>query len=339
MASNLGAGALEGFCRTLHRGLHAGLDAPRVLRMEGKRHHGALGVACMNMADQVEAGASLHEAFESHQEFFPQLFLAMIRVGEETGNLPEIIQEMGRHYGEMYQLQRKLRSKLTMPVFQLLMALFIITMLILIMGFLPKNPGQPGFDPLGFGLQGTSGAIFFLFVIGIIAFGGFLLWKLVLSQVWFQRKVAAFGMGVPLLGDYFRESALARFSLGLGLTLDSPISIKKALRISIDATSNDAFINRCTDSFSSLKKGNSVTQSLALCPLFPEDYLAQIEIGEEAGSIPEVCRRLASQHFEEAGRHLAFLFNILGGAVWLGTVVFIVSMIMRIGGYIGAISG
>lgn len=339
MAAHLGACVLEGFCRTLQRGLQSGLDVPRVFRMEGKRHSGRLNDACENMAVMMEQGAAIHEAFEAQGPLFPPLFLAMIKVGEETGNLPEVLLEMGRHYSEIYKLQRKLQSQLTMPIFQLLMAFFIITVLILVLGFMPKNPGQPSFDPLGFGLSGVSGAVVFLTIIGLLAFGGFMLWKTVLSQLWFQRRVSAMFISLPLVGDYFRESALARFSLGLGMTMDSSISVRKALRISMNATSNDAFIENCESVLASVKKGNPMTVSLGKCNWFPEEYLAQVEIGEESGTIPEVCRRLATIHFEQAGRHLATLFYLLGGAVWLCTVFFIVFMIMRMyGGYINALS-
>jgi type II secretory pathway component PulF len=236
--------------------------------------------------------------------------LSMIQGGEETGSLPEILNELSRHYGEQAMLQRKLKSQITMPIFQFGMAIAVIAILILVLGFLPKAPGQPDYDPLGWGLKGATGSIVFLGIISSIIIGGILLWKIVLNNGAFKAKISAIFVNLPMVGAYLRESALGKFSIGLGLTLDSPMSVKKALRLSMEITSNDAFIQACQPVLASVKKGQPIVQALSQCSIFPEEYLAQIEVAEEAGSIPETCKRLALQHSEEAGRQLSIIFYL-----------------------------
>ena len=328
-SSQLSAPALENFCRTLSRGLHAGLDPVRILRMEEKRGGSALSIASGEIADALSKGDSLKESFDQHSKLFPLLMLSMIQVGEETGNLPEILDELSRHYGEQAMLQRKLKSQITMPVFQLGMAIAVIAILIFVLGFLTD------YDPLGWGLKGASGSIFFLGIITSIIIGGFLLWKIVLSNVAFKAKISAIFVNLPVVGSYLKESALGKFSIGLGLTLNSTMSTKKALRLSMEITSNDAFIQACQPVLSSIKKGQPIVEALSQCSIFPEEYLAQIEVAEESGSIPETCKRLALYHSEEAGRQLSIIFYLMGGAVWLCTAGFIIFMIMKMyGSYI-----
>lgn len=333
-SSQLSAPALENFCRTLSRGLHAGLDPVRILRMEEKRGGSALSVASGEIADSLSKGDSLKESFDQHSKLFPLLMLSMIQVGEETGNLPEILDELSRHYGEQAMLQRKLKSQITMPVFQLGMAIAVIAILIFVLGFLTD------YDPLGWGLKGASGSIFFLGIIISIITGGFLLWKIVLSNVAFKAKISAIFVNLPVVGSYLKESALGKFSIGLGLTLNSTMSTKKALRLSMEITSNDAFIQACQPVLSSIKKGQPIVEALSQCSIFPEEYLAQIEVAEESGSIPETCKRLALYHSEEAGRQLSIIFYLMGGAVWLCTTGFIIFMIMKMyGSYINKLGG
>lgn len=308
-SSQLSATTLESFCRTLSRGLHAGLDPIRILRMEEKRGGSALSLASGAIADALSKGESLKESFDQHSHLFPLLMLSMIQVGEETGSLPEILDELSRHYGEQAMLQRKLKSQITMPVFQFGMAIAVIAILILVLGFLPKTQGQPDYDPLGWGLKGASGSIFFLGIIISIIIGGILIWKIVLTNVALKAKISAIFINLPMVGAYLRESALGKFSIGLGLTLDSPMSTKKALRLSMEITSNDAFIQACQPVLASVKKGQSIVNALSQCGVFPEEYLAQIEVAEESGSIPETCKRLALQHSEEAGRQLSIIFT------------------------------
>ncbi|MFZ4608464.1 MAG: type II secretion system F family protein [Gemmataceae bacterium] len=335
-SSQLSATALENFCRTLSRSLNAGLDPIRILRMEEKRGGSALSVASGDIADSLSKGDSLKESFDQHSNLFPLLMLSMIQVGEETGSLPEILNELSRHYGEQAMLQRKLKSQITMPVFQFGMAIAVIAILILVLGFLPKAQGQPDYDPLGWGLKGATGSIFFLGIIISIIIGGVLLWKTVLSNVAFKAKISAIFVNLPMVGAYLKESALGKFSIGLGLTLNSPMSTKKAIRLSMEITSNDAFIQACQPVLASIKKGQPIVEALSKCSIFPEEYLAQIEVAEEVGSIPETCKRLALQHSEEAGRQLSIIFYLMGGAVWLCTAGFIIFIIARMfGSYLG----
>lgn len=328
-SSQLSSPTLENFCRTLSRGLHAGLDPIRILRMEEKRGGSALSVASGEIADSLSKGDTLKESFDQHSHLFPLLMLSMIQVGEETGSLPEILNELSRHYGEQAMLQRKLKSQITMPVFQFGMAIAVIAILILVLGFLPKEQGQPDYDPLGWGLKGATGSIVFLGIIISIIIGGILLWKIVLNNIAFKAKISAIFVNLPMVGAYLKESALGKFSIGLGLTLDSPMSTKKALRLSMEITSNDAFIQACQPVLASIKKGQPIVQALSQCSIFPEEYLAQIEVAEESGSIPETCKRLALHHSEEAGRQLSIIFYLMGGAVWLCTAGFIIFMIMK----------
>ena len=339
-SSQLSATTLENFCRTLSRGLQAGLDPIRIFRMEEKRGGSALSKASGKIADSLSKGDSLKESFDQHPDLFPLLMLSMIQVGEETGSLPEILAELSRHYGEQAMLQRKLKSQITMPVFQFGMAIAIIAILILILDFLPKSQGQANYDPLGWGLKGATGSIFFLGIITSIIIGGVLLWKIVLNNVAFKAKISALFVNLPMVGAYLKESALGKFSIGLGLTLDSPMSIKKALKLSMEITSNDAFIQACQPVLATVKKGQPIVQALSQCNIFPEEYLAQIEVAEESGSIPETCKRLALQHSEEAGRQLSIIFYLLGGAVWLCTAGFIIFIIAKMyGSYLGALGG
>lgn len=308
--------------------------------MEEKRGGSALSKASGKIADSLSKGDSLKESFDQYPDLFPLLMLSMIQVGEETGSLPEILAELSRHYGEQAMLQRKLKSQITMPVFQFGMAIAIIAILILILDFLPKSQGQANYDPLGWGLKGATGSIFFLGIITSIIIGGVLLWKIVLNNVAFKAKISALFVNLPMVGAYLKESALGKFSIGLGLTLDSPMSIKKALKLSMEITSNDAFIQACQPVLATVKKGQPIVQALSQCNIFPEEYLAQIEVAEESGSIPETCKRLALQHAEEAGRQLSIIFYLLGGAVWLCTAGFIIFIIARMyGSYLGALGG
>ncbi|MSR31081.1 MAG: hypothetical protein EXR99_06185 [Gemmataceae bacterium] len=333
----LKAETLERFCQSLGRTLGAGIAAPKAMRLEGKKGS-RLGVAANAIADALEGGDSFTVAFSRHKELFPSLMLAMIEAGEESGNMAEVLRELGKHFGVLARLSRQLKAKILLPLMQLGFAILTVTILILVMGFLPVNQQGGSYDPLGWGLSGPGGAVLFLALTAGTLAGLFFLWKTALANSKLRASLLQLCNWIPFLSDYLRESALGHFSIGLAMTLDSAISIKKALRLSLDATANEYFKSSCEKAQTAVKRGSTLTQALADCQVFPEEFLAQIEVAEESGSIPEVCQRLAAHHNEEASRHLAFLFNAAGVAVWLGVAFFIVKIIFNLyGGYINAL--
>src|SRR5205814_649932 len=138
------------------------------------------------------------------------------------------------------------------------------TLMIFILGLV-----NPTFDPLGFGLTGTKGALLFLAIVSSLAGGLF-----VTGRILFRRA----GMGAwllrrPVLGPCLMCIALHRFSVALRLTSGTGMPIGQAVRLSLRATGSEAFAATEETVVSSLEKGNELTKSLGRAKLFPVEYL------------------------------------------------------------------
>src|SRR5262249_56603585 len=95
---------------------------------------------------------------------------------------------------------------------------------------------------------------------------------------------------VPGLGPCLRATALTRFCVALRFMLETNLPIMKALRLSLHATDNPAFIASAPAVEASLRRGNGVATSLAACRLLPEAFLSGLVVGEESGRLPAVLR-------------------------------------------------
>lgn len=323
--------ALIEFTRSIRFFLTGGMtlrDAMRVLAERGSSRS-VRGVAS-NLSRQLSAGWSLQGALEKQGRKFPPLFLALATVGEETGNLPEVMQDLENYYRTQQLLQRQLRSQMVLPVFQFVAAVCIIAGLIYVLGQLPQQRvmgREEKFDPLGIGLVGEDGAIrFIVYVFGTVALALFLFWllrRLLSRRAIIERIILA----TPVVGRIVRALALTRFSFAMQLMLDSSMSILRTIRLAFSATDNAAFVAEAGRSEAVLQRGNSITTALTDARLFPVDYLSAVAIGEESGHLPEVMRQQAEYHEDVAKRGIALLNRLLGLFVWLAVAGFVIFLI------------
>jgi type IV pilus assembly protein PilC len=310
--------SLIDLCRTLRHYLGAGLQLVAVFQQQALKGQPVLRSLAGRIALELKSGNSLKQALKSEQAYFPPLFVSMVSVGEDTGMLPEVCAEMEKFFTRQQKLQRHFREQITWPVIQLILAICTLAGLIWILDMLPRpEPGQPRYDPLGLGLFGTSGALIFLGVIfGIVACfvaAWILLSRLLKERAWVDHLVLA----VPALGPCVRTLALARFCLALRLTTETGMSIMEAVRLSLRATGNRAFIAGAGKAQTALRSGQELTTALAGCGVFPEDFLMVLTVAEESGRLNEVLRHQADHYDEESARRMATLTAVAGYVVWI----------------------
>jgi type IV pilus assembly protein PilC len=324
-SQKLPVASLIEFCRTLRQYLGAGLSLLDVFRQQARRGSTHVQPLATRVLDQLESGSSLSAALKPETDTLPPLVLSLVKVGEETGMLPEVFGDLEKHFVRQQKLQRQFRQQMTWPVVQLVMAIFTIAGLILILGFLPQQ--TPPYDPLGLGLSGVSGAMTFLTVVGLLA-GALLFGWIFVRRVMLKRpEMDAFLLRVPAIGPCLRSMALTRFCMALRLTTATGMSIIEAVKLSLRATGNNAFAGQTRQASSSLRSGDELTASLQRCTVFPEEFLQILAVGEESGRLNDVLRHQADHYDEESGRRLTTLTTGCGYLLWLfigGIIVFFI---------------
>ncbi|WP_347246278.1 type II secretion system F family protein, partial [Thermogutta sp.] len=144
-------------CQRMATQIEAGVDLRTICRREAERATGgAYRRAIRVVAEAVNKGYALADALALTEDYFPRLFLQIVRIGEETGKLPEAFRLLGRYYEEEIARRRTFWSLLVWPLFELTFAIIVIGFLIWIMGEIGKR-GDVVLDPLGFGLVGERG--------------------------------------------------------------------------------------------------------------------------------------------------------------------------------------
>src|SRR5262245_39731753 len=201
--SSLPLSALVELCHSLRHYLAAGLTLVDVFRQQAKRGPTAIRSVAESIAKDLEQGHDLERALKKHKTAFPPLFLALASVGEESGNMPETFAALEKYFRLQQQLRRQFWGQISWPLFQFVVGTLVLAAVPFFLGLLGSS-----YDPLGFGLTGTSGAILFLVIIwgsiGVLVGLYFFLTRTLRHKA----KVDAFLLRLPAVGPCLEALAL-----------------------------------------------------------------------------------------------------------------------------------
>lgn len=318
------------WCHSLGTSLRAGRTLVDALRATASRGHPRVRRISQTLLERLDEGDDLADALESQRERLPPLFVAMGHVASNTGHLPEVFRALEKYFRFQLQLRREFRAQIFWPVVQLVMAVFIVAGLIWLLGIVGSQRAEDRFDPLGFGLVGATGAFIWL----SCCFGGvatlviiYLLLRELLNN---GRVVDGLVLRIPVLGKCLRTLALSRLGFAMNMTLDSGMSVRKALPLCFNATDNAALAALGPQVVTAIRAGDTMYSAFAAHPVFPDDFLEILSTAEEAGTIPESMGHLAERYNEEAQHQMAILNTLAGWLVWLTVAGMIVLIIFRL---------
>lgn len=317
-------------CRSMRFALESGLMLRDVMDLLARHNTRRVRLLASQIGKEIKSGWSLQDALVKQEGVVPPLFISLVTVGEESGKLPEVLTELENYYVHQQKLRREFKEQIAWPMLQFVAAICVITLLIYILGILPKSDDSFALDPLGLGLIGPRGAlIFFGSVWGILA--GLLILYLLVSRLLRRRAIVERALlMMPGFGPCLRALALARFCIAARLMLETSLSVLKTLRLAFTATDNAAFIAVSPRVEASLRQGNSIATSFTRGRIFPGKFLSAVGVGEESGRLPEVFRYQGEEYDGEARRRLNWLTRVSSWLVWLGVAAIIITCIFRI---------
>ncbi|MCY7413486.1 MAG: type II secretion system F family protein [Salinibacterium sp.] len=279
----------------------------------------------------VEAGASLSEAFAKHEVIFPPLMINLIRAGETGGFLEGSLESIAENYEKEVKLRGTIKSAMTYPVVVLIMALLgVVGMLIFIV---------PVFETMFDGLGGTlplptlvlvwlSGILQWLgpvLVVVIIAFSFW--WAKNKNTERVRKAVDPIKLKLPVFGALMTKIAIARFTRNFSTMMKSGVPILQALSI-VGSTSGNYVIEKALIAVQeAVRQGKTVSGPLSEESIFPSMVTQMISVGEDSGALEGMLGKIADfydQEVESTTEQLtalieplmiAFMGVVLGGMI------------------------
>ncbi|HEY4519791.1 MAG TPA: type II secretion system F family protein [Candidatus Paceibacterota bacterium] len=328
------------FTRNLGAMLSAGLSLARALSViERQTRNPKLSKVITSVAGSVRHGDPLHEALAQFPRIFSPLVVAMVRAGEESGELPNSLQVIAEQMERMHTLKKKVRSALIYPT---IVVVAIVGIGVLMMIEVVPTLAQT-FKEMNVDLPASTQSI--------IALSNFLVEYTFVAIILFLGSVSGVYLGLrtkigkriadktfltaPLIGTIVREVNSARTARTLSSLLSAGVAVLQALEISGEVVQNSYFRDVLKDAIRDVSAGEALSKTFgkneALYPAFVGEMIA---VGEETGHLADMLKRLAEYYESEVDRKTKdlstviepFLMVAIGAAVGF----FAVSMISPI---------
>ena len=280
---------------------------------------------------RVVEGGSLAGAMGMHPHVFPNMYVSMVRSGENAGNLGVIMSRLADYYEAQERLRSKLKGALIYPafmmVFGLAVVIFMVTAIVpkITRIFESKEEALPMPTRI---LMGVSDFVVDHWFLLMLVFSGIVVgitsfFRSKRGREWKDR----IELKLPLLSRLRTKVMVARYCQTLGTLLKSGVDLKTALEISKHVVVNQIFINKLDQLIIDVNnKGVPLSAAMARIDYFPEYVCHVVSIGEEAARVDELLEKVAERMQEEVNNLLEALTTLLQPALILvlgGAVGFI----------------
>lgn len=284
----------------------------------------------------VSEGSSLSEAMNKHPRVFTNLYVSLIKSGEETGDLPSIYKQLIKFLKWLDDMRRKVKKAMMYPM---IVTVVVIITIVVMMGFVV--PQITGF------LENMEQALPFA-TTSLIATSEFFAeywWAILLAPVLLLGFVLALRrtsegfcyqtdkmiLKLPVIGNLVRKISIARYAQTFSALFASGIDVISALKAARKTVSNRALIEALETVEATVQEGQSLSESLNSCGEFPSLVVRMVKVGEESGKLSPVLDQVSdfyTRDVEEAVDGMITLVEptltgVLGGMIlWIAVGVF-----------------
>lgn len=325
------------FARNLGAMLSAGLSLARALSIiERETKNAKLRMIVAELSGAVRRGETLHSALEKFPKTFPKLFSAMVRAGEEGGEMPQSLTVVSEQMERMYTLKKKIRGAMLYPCIIVLAIIGVgAFMMINVVPTLAQT-----FKEMDAELPASTRAIIMVsdflvqytilaIALVVIGVGGII--ALAKTEAGSRVKDFLF-LHIPVIGKIVREVNAARTARTLASLLSSGVDVITALDIVHDVVQNDYFKKVIRDAKEGVAKGEPLSGAFVRAEKYYPAFVGEmIAVGEETGQLTEMMKKLAIFYEDEVDRKTKdmstiiepFLMVAIGGAVGFFAVAMI----------------
>ncbi len=319
---------ITAFTRELATLLEASIPIPRALDGLGEQNENEkLQLVIQELTAAVRGGESLSAAMRHHARIFPAFYTGMVEVGEEAGALDKVLADLAALLENEDEMRGEVAGAVAYPCFVL--GLGFVTTFVLLAFVLPRLFGmlETMVDVLPLPTRILLAVAEFSDAYWIPATVAFIGGALALR--WYTLTPAgilrwdSIKLGLPVLGNLFRASALARFSRMLGTLERSGVPLLQGLEVVRDTVGNQ-LVSRTIDTVAEeTRGGDSLASPLRKTGLFPPTMIQMIAVGEETGQLDVMLLRVASMQERLLRGRSRAVISLLGPALILavGAVV------------------
>jgi len=253
----------------------------------------------------IREGSSLHAALDASGQF-PSIYINMVKAGETSGQLAEVLEQLSVYLNREAELRGKVKKALAYPIFLVVLAFLITTFLVV--AIIPKFAGilEDLGVPLPLPTQILLATSSFMvghwpwIILAVAAAGAGSYFLLRIDA--YRRRLDFLLLRLPLVGELISKNGLARFCYVLGSLLAGGIPIVDALEVARVSAGNRRIAEAIAQARREIMGGRTISEALGATGDMPSLILQMVAIGETTGSLDQVLTRVAEIYDQQVDR-------------------------------------
>ncbi|MDB6020259.1 MAG: Type secretion system protein [Pedosphaera sp.] len=307
---------LSTFTQQLANLLNSGM--PLTVALNSMTHLESKGIPASvsrDLKQEVMEGKSLSDAMAKQEHIFSDLYVNMVRAGEQSGALVDVLRRLADHFERFAQVQSKFSSALIYPAFvtgigAIIMFLFMTKMLPTFMEiFNGMNIELPLATRILMKISYIFSHFWWVMILTVMIIV-FVIRRFQATEEG-KRKIDQWTMTMPVFGKAVRLNLFGQFARTLATLLENGVPVLTALSITEQIIPNRVVKEAIAKTRSDVTDGKTLAQPLARSKIFPQLMVDLLKIGEETGNVPGSLRNIADTYENELSIALKVMTNMI----------------------------
>ncbi len=290
--------------------------------------------ALQKIVEDVDGGSKLSDAMARFPKIFSNFFTSMIRSGESSGKLDEVLNYLADQTEKDYELRSRIKGAMVYPIF-IISSMFLLggAMMVLVVPKLTAVLLESGGElPLTTRmLIATSGFFVDFWWLVIILLIGAIFGLKYAMQV---KKIKAFWdnakLYIPVLGKLFQYTSLVRFTRSLQTLVTGGVPLPEALEIVAAVVGNETYRVLLLDSIKAIEQGQTLSYELSQSKVVPQMIHQMISVGEQTGKLTEILGRITDFYSREINTVVTSVVTLIEPAIMIVLGVAVGGMVSAI---------
>ncbi len=311
------------FTKQFRTMIRAGVPMMTLLHtLENQTEDPLLYKVVISMIQDISEGASLHDAFQKHPQVFPNLYCSMIRAGEASGALPEVLERLIYIMEHEHKMKSDIHSALQYPV--IVLSFLIVAFFVLLTYVIPKFSVIFARAGLQLPLLTRICVVMYNFLLHywpiIIPSAAAVI---IISVYYFRTQKGRLLkdellLSLPLLGPLFNKAAMSRFASIFSILQSSGVGVLESMQILSGTMNNYAISREFLKITERLEEGRGISGPLSQARYFTPIVINMTAIGEESGNMEEMLNDIAKHYDDELEYAMKRLSDSIGPIMTIG---------------------
>ncbi|WP_117885642.1 type II secretion system F family protein [Aureibaculum luteum] len=286
-----------------------------------------------DMVNAILEGSSFSESIQSNKNFTEYEYYSL-KIGEETGTLPKVTQELGLFFRRRNEQRRTVLNALSYPIVVLITAvlavLFMLRYVVPMFAdiFKQNNVELPWLTKMVMKASTVFQDYFWLFFIIILAIPVFR--KFIKKKVWYKKYTSKLVLKIPFVGDLMRKVYIGQFTQAVALLTTAKVPVLNSIQLTKKMIDFYPLQTALIDVESKILSGNSLSESLQEHKIFDRKMVSLLRVAEETNQNEFIFERLTTQYNEEIQYKSKMLSTVLEPLIiiFLGALVAVILIAM-----------